>query len=249
MLEDVIFLNIDNIVPSWDTYCFTLDIHSPGHKLKNGKDEEDNSPLAEEGTVAEASEDDKELVVPVLIPLHLENPNPDPGNPTAPWHYYMRPIDETHLSAKAEKRYAEEELQERTKFRGTQLWDALHCLDKSHGGRHNAQGGKNCLPVMSRKGKCWTLMSILKKKSYPHHIFISVVTFLLARKVMLHGCIDKAEVFLRLDRCLNSERRDLGSLLSLNPEASEDGTLLVIFRDDGIHAPCNDSTGLGEATF
>ncbi|KAG1844006.1 hypothetical protein C8R48DRAFT_780464 [Suillus tomentosus] len=158
MLEDVIFLDIDNIVPSWDTYCFALDIHSLGCKrvvlhfkdaqilqLKNSKDEEDNSPLAEEGTVAKASEDDEELVVetwekesavqtsedeeeelvvPVPIPLaspcdllirHLENPNPDPGNPTAPWRYYVRPIDETHLSAKARKRYAEEELQERFK--------------------------------------------------------------------------------------------------------------------------------------
>ncbi|KAG2045491.1 hypothetical protein BDR06DRAFT_978172, partial [Suillus hirtellus] len=149
MLEDVIFLDIDNIVPSWDTYCFALDIHSLGCKrvvlhfkdaqilqLKNGKDEEDNSPLAEEGTVAKASEDDEELVVktwekesvvqtsedeeeelvvPVPIPLRLRNPNPDPGNPTAPWCYYMHPIDETHLSAKAGKRYAEEELQERFK--------------------------------------------------------------------------------------------------------------------------------------
>ncbi|KAG1787636.1 hypothetical protein EV424DRAFT_1551028 [Suillus variegatus] len=189
MLEDVIFLDIDNIVPSWDTYCFALDIHSPGRKrvvlrfkdaqilqLKNGKDEEDNSP--EEGTVAEASDDnvelvveasddnvelvvealedkeesvvetsedkdelvvetweeesavqtsedeEEELVVPVPIPLaspcdlltrRFENPNPDPDNPTAPWRYYVRPIDETHLSAKAEKRYAEEELQERFK--------------------------------------------------------------------------------------------------------------------------------------
>ncbi|KAG2741225.1 hypothetical protein P692DRAFT_20880271 [Suillus brevipes Sb2] len=158
MLEDVIFLDIDNVVPSWDTYCFALDIRSPGRKrvvlrfkdaqilkLKNGKDEEDNSPLAEEGTVAEASEDDEELmvetweeesavqtsedeeeelVVPVPIPLaspcdlltrRLENPNPDPGNPTAPWRYYVRPIDETRLSARAEKRHAEEELQDRFK--------------------------------------------------------------------------------------------------------------------------------------
>ncbi|KAG1741394.1 hypothetical protein EDD22DRAFT_851691 [Suillus occidentalis] len=149
MLEDVIFLNIGNVVPSWDTYCFALDIHSPGHKrvvlhfkdahilqLRNGKDEEDNSPLAEEGTVAEASNDNVELVAKaseddeeLMVKTQEEesvvqtsedeeeelNLNPDPGNPTAPWYYYMRPIDETHLSAKAEKRYAEEELKERFK--------------------------------------------------------------------------------------------------------------------------------------
>ncbi|KAG1806083.1 uncharacterized protein BJ212DRAFT_1486001 [Suillus subaureus] len=151
MLEDVIFLDIDNVVPSWDTYCFALDIHSPGHKrivlcfrdaqilkLKNGKDEEDNSQVLEdkeEELVVETSEDnsEEELVVkkeeeedkcPQAIPLsaspcnllsrHLKNPNPDPDNPTAPWHYLVHPIGASHLSAKAEKRDADEqELQQR----------------------------------------------------------------------------------------------------------------------------------------
>ncbi|KAG2137802.1 hypothetical protein BD769DRAFT_1664038 [Suillus cothurnatus] len=167
MLEDVIFLDIDNVVPSWDTYCFALDINSPGRKrivlrfrdaqilqLKNGKDEEDNS---QEGSVVQTSEDEsvvqtledesapqtledeeeelavqtsedeeEELVVPVPTPLstspcilltrRLENPNPDPENPTAPWRYCMRPIEEYHLSAKTKKRDADEqELQERFK--------------------------------------------------------------------------------------------------------------------------------------
>ncbi|KAG1839239.1 hypothetical protein DFJ58DRAFT_733461 [Suillus subalutaceus] len=156
MLEDVILLDIDNVVPSWNTYCFALDIHSPGCKrivlcfrdaqilkLKNGKDEEDNSPVSEdkeEQLVVETLEDEseEELVVkkeeeedkcPQAIPLsaspcnllsrRLENPNPDPDNPTAPWCYLLHPIGPSHLSAKAEKRDADEqELQQRfTKWR------------------------------------------------------------------------------------------------------------------------------------
>ncbi|KAG2072440.1 hypothetical protein BDR04DRAFT_1117029 [Suillus decipiens] len=163
MLEDVIFLDIDNVVPSWDTYCFALDINSPGRKrivlrfrdaqilqLKNGRDEEDNSQEGsavqiledesapqtledeEEELAVQTSEDEEEeLVVPVPTPLsaspcilltrRLENPNADPENPTAPWRYCMRPINESHLSAKTKKRDADEqELQERFKKpRGT----------------------------------------------------------------------------------------------------------------------------------
>ncbi|KAG1718767.1 hypothetical protein EDB19DRAFT_1837625 [Suillus lakei] len=137
---------------SWDTYCFALDVDSPGRKrivlrfkdaqilkLKNGKDKEDNSQVSEdkleEESVVETSEDEseEELVVkkeeeedkcPQAIPLsaspcnllsrRLENPNPDPDNPTAPWRYLVRPIGASHLSAKAEKRDADEqELQQR----------------------------------------------------------------------------------------------------------------------------------------
>ncbi|KAG1724249.1 hypothetical protein EDB19DRAFT_1915615 [Suillus lakei] len=152
ILKDIIFLDIDNVVPSWDTYCFALDVDSPGRKrivlrfkdaqilkLKNGKDKEDNSQVSEdkleEESVVETSEDEseEELVVkkeeeedkcPQAIPLsaspcnllsrRLENPNPDPDNPTVPWRYLVRPIGASHLSAKAEKRDADEqELQQR----------------------------------------------------------------------------------------------------------------------------------------
>jgi hypothetical protein len=33
MLQDVVFIEIDGVEPAWDTYCFSLDIESPGPKV------------------------------------------------------------------------------------------------------------------------------------------------------------------------------------------------------------------------
>ncbi|KAG2092109.1 uncharacterized protein F5147DRAFT_779729 [Suillus discolor] len=58
MLQDVIFIEIDGVESAWDTYCFALDIESPGPKVH---------PAASGSAISEERMSVKEEVIGVKI--------------------------------------------------------------------------------------------------------------------------------------------------------------------------------------
>ncbi|KAG2096928.1 hypothetical protein BD769DRAFT_1677871 [Suillus cothurnatus] len=116
MLEDVISSILTNVVPSWDTYCFALDIKLSWTQVVQ--------PLDDESAPQTLEDEEDELAVQDIrrrgrrvgaaplrvsfLPGDSKTPNPDPENPTAPWRYCMRPIeDRINLSAKTKKEDAD----------------------------------------------------------------------------------------------------------------------------------------------
>ncbi|KAG2143967.1 hypothetical protein BD769DRAFT_1661377 [Suillus cothurnatus] len=93
ILGDVVFLDIQNVVSLDGTYCFNLNIDTPGTKrivfriCKRVDMEED--------VEHDESMNDQTLPEPIiaspctLLTRRTGNPNPDPADPTAPWSYYV----------------------------------------------------------------------------------------------------------------------------------------------------------------
>ncbi|KAG2112882.1 hypothetical protein DEU56DRAFT_919751 [Suillus clintonianus] len=98
ILHNVVFLDIQNVISLNGTYCFNLNIESPGVKkivfrirkwdieeiedpgvkTKEGENIEDPESLISEPIIASPCN---------LLTRRIGNPNPDPENPLAPWSY------------------------------------------------------------------------------------------------------------------------------------------------------------------
>ncbi|KAG0693329.1 hypothetical protein DFH29DRAFT_1007396 [Suillus ampliporus] len=99
VFQDMIFLDIKNAVLLDGTYCFNLNIDTPGTKkivfrIRERIDNEEGVKIEELESV-KLDEPESLKIVPViaspcnLLTRRTENPDPDPENPTTPWSYYV----------------------------------------------------------------------------------------------------------------------------------------------------------------
>ncbi|KAG1902558.1 uncharacterized protein F5891DRAFT_978472 [Suillus fuscotomentosus] len=116
VFRDVIFVDIQNAVSLDNTYCFNLNLDSPGpkkivfHIHQQGADSDTESEMdsgvseletedVEEGRndVEMKTEDTEDENLAVIDPEWqcAGNPNPDPANPTVLWSYYVKARTET----------------------------------------------------------------------------------------------------------------------------------------------------------
>ncbi|KAG1860982.1 hypothetical protein C8R48DRAFT_774243 [Suillus tomentosus] len=91
VLGDVVFLDIRNAVSLDGTYCFNLNIDTPGIKKIVFRIRERVEEAVESAESATNQTSSQPVVASPcnLLTRRVGNPNPDPANPTAPWSYYV----------------------------------------------------------------------------------------------------------------------------------------------------------------
>ncbi|KAG1854119.1 hypothetical protein C8R48DRAFT_776906 [Suillus tomentosus] len=91
VLGDVVFLDIRNAVSLDGTYCFNLNIDTPGIKKIVFRIRERVEEAVESAESATNQTSSQPVVASPcnLLTRRVGNPNPDPANLTAPWSYYV----------------------------------------------------------------------------------------------------------------------------------------------------------------
>ncbi|KAG2115677.1 hypothetical protein BD769DRAFT_1673020 [Suillus cothurnatus] len=115
MLQDVVFIEIDGVEPAWDTYCFSLDIESPGPKrvvfrikapaASGNATSEERMSVKEEAIDVKIEDQDVGLSEPsaqcavspcCLLSRHTGNPR-DPQDTSEVWSYWVRPFPSSRI--------------------------------------------------------------------------------------------------------------------------------------------------------